>query len=272
MPKQDKIAKLIEDSGHDLHFKVAKILRGSGWSAEIGEHYTDPITAKLREVDIVAIKKFPVFGSSLTQNKVDLTVRLFVGCKYLPVPYVVWFEDKNMEEAKNLAMDNAILRDKDEINIGLKTINPRRVHHYIENGLVGKLWTKSGQRDVLFDSINESVNASLAFKGEADAYTVDYPIAVVHPSDRLHRRDEGPTSHSPLTETFQIELGYRIPDAEGRSQRKHFIVDVVQADLLESFLKKIEEADIAILKEVLSWDLHEQARIRPINEDYSSLF
>ena len=74
----------IELSGNPFHSRVVKKLRDVGWTVMVSPYYSDNFTAKPREIDIIAEKKFEVKDSFFENGWIGtLDVRLFIECKYI---------------------------------------------------------------------------------------------------------------------------------------------------------------------------------------------
>ncbi|MFA5106759.1 MAG: hypothetical protein WC497_00345 [Patescibacteria group bacterium] len=268
---KDKFQEIIDNSGNDLQFKVADFLHSHEWEATISPYYNDPATGKPREIDIIATKKYKV------RNEV-FAVRLFIECKHIKDPVVFWFRQKNMKSATELAKDNSILNDKPDYYVtqdqGLAK------HHYVDNVPVAKIAAKSGNRDDVFEAMNQCLNGLIFFSNGRNipsSYHVDFPLIITDSLQNLHKRDAS-SGHAPITEPFQLEIdySYKQPKSSGDSTdiMKYFLIDIVNFDALDSFLQDLENRDIKLLRENLDWDIGAQERENrhQTNEESFDLF
>jgi len=260
--KGDKIQQIIEKSGNDLQIQVADYLGGHKWEVSISPYYNDPATGKPREIDIVAIRRWPMkdnFGGGVLG---ELLIRLFVECKYIKNPFVFWFRQKNILSAMELAKDNSILDGKPDYYLNQIPIK----HHYIDDVQVAKIAAKGGDRDDIFEAMNQCLNALIFFQNDRHIpgpYCIDFPIVITDSFQNLYRRDQN-TGYVAITEPFQIEVdySYKQPRSEGKSidETKYFLLDIVSFEKLDSFLQDLENRDIKLFKENLWWDLEHQVR------------
>src|SRR5271170_5519484 len=95
----EKVESIINKSGHNLNFEIAKLLREKGWKVEVSQYYVDDLTDKPREIDIVASQ--PMFFGSTLDDRFDdsipnhCEVFLYIECKYLTEPVVFWMDDRD---------------------------------------------------------------------------------------------------------------------------------------------------------------------------------
>lgn len=259
----DKIQKIIDKSGNDLQFQVAEYLGGHKWEVSISPYYNDPATGKSREIDIVATRKWFIkdsFGRELG----ELLIRFFIECKHIKDPAVLWFRQKNMTSAMELAKDNNILSDKPDDYLG-RDQTPAQ-HHYVDNIQVAKVAAKGGKRDDIFEAMNQCLNGLIFFGSSGNInspYYIDYPIIITDSFRNLHRRDVN-TGHTPITDPFQLEVDYSYKQfrSDGKTIDiiKYFLIDIVSFDKLDSFLQDLEGRDIELLRKNLHWDLEHQER------------
>jgi hypothetical protein len=262
--RSDKIKNIIENSGNDFHLRVADFMRSKGWDVKIGPYYNDRATNKSREVDIIALKGIKVAEHFYNQTEGLFILRLFIECKNLPNPNVLWFVPKNMESAKELAKDNSILRSAGDWIFLNSSAQQPRTHHYLNEGSVMKLGAKTGNTDFLYEAMNGCLNAMIFYKEHQRLETpnvINFPMIVVNNFENLHKRvSESESGYESLTENFQMEVDYSFSDREGKPKTKYFLLDVVSGDKLEEFLESLEKNDIQILKNQLQETLMQQAR------------
>ena len=259
--KKDKIQEIIDKSGYDLQFQVAEYLEGHKWEVSISPHYNDPATGKPREIDIIAIRRWPMRNDFESRELGELLIRLFIECKYIKDSAVLWFRQKNMTSAMELAKDNSILDSKPDYYL-VQNQTPAQ-HHYVDDVQVAKIAAKSGKRDDIFEAINQCLNGLIFFGNSPNPYCIDYPIIITNSFQNLHRRDSD-TGHAPIIEPFQFEVDYSFKQSrsDGKSIdiTKYFLIDIMGFDKLDSFLQDLESRDIKLFRENLHWDLEYQER------------
>lgn len=259
--KKDKIQEIIDKSGNDLQFQVAEYLEGHKWEVSISPYYNDPATGKPREIDIIAIRRWPMRNDFESRELGELLIRLFIECKHIKDPAVLWFRQKNMTSAMELAKDNSILDSKPDYYLG-QNQTPTQ-HHYVDNVRVAKIAAKSGKRDDIFEAMNQCLNGLIFFGNNPSPYCIDYPIIITDSFQNLHRRDSD-TRHTLIIEPFQFEVDYSFKQSrsDGKSIdiMKYFLIDIMGFDKLDSFLQDLESRDVKLFRENLYWDLEHQER------------
>lgn len=257
----ESIQKLIETSGHNLPFRAKGILEAAGWKVETSKYYSDLVTGKPREIDLVATKNFLIKVGFFGRRQATITIRFFIECKHLPGPVVFWMDKKRVEDATKLAKDNSILRHKQDACLRYNAGNQNLVHHYVEDDQVAKVWN-SGKGDAIFESVVGSIHSQIFFENlSLSPYTVNFPLVLVEPgpdADLIETMGES-VPYSNAREGLQVEMDYAVKKPECLPEQRYFLVDVVKLTALSNFLKKIEDNDIAILKLVLDWSLLEEA-------------
>lgn len=262
---QVKADELIGKHGNAFHMRVAAKLQSLGWVTTISPYYSDSVTDKPREVDIIAEKYFPlglsVFGRSLGA----VLVRLFVEAKYLNDVSVFWFQP----------FDSATIKQKIQAQYGLESpvdnYSHFAQHHYITPVEVAKL-AASGQvqpeNDPFYKGVTQAVNSliyyrqkpplglPLAFKHRM---TIEYPIVVVSDQDKLFKAaaSEGERAEA-LTNPFCYELQYAYLDANRKSMTEYFLVDIIGCDQLEAYLQTVDEHDINCLKHSVAYQYEDE--------------
>lgn len=256
---EDKILKIIKNSGNDFHLKVVGIFENINldldneqqWVVEVSPYYNDPTADKPREIDIIAERIFE--DKAFRGNSEKLKVRLFIECKYINKPVVFWFREKNFTIAENLAKDNDILNREDNLYLKNESVIPNVIHHYIKDNEIVKLF--SGEKDIFYTAINQALNALIFFDEHRDSTNVmNYPIIVVNSFDNLYRRVDSDNGYVGIDKNFQIEVYYSYKNVSKENVTKYFLIDVVSLDNLNEFLDQLEKNDITILKKKLVFD------------------
>lgn len=87
MPNNDysptKIKEWLEKQGYSLEMRVARVFQEAGFNVSQFEHYIDPESKDVREVDNVASVSGQINGLSLV-------LELLIECKYLKKPWAVF--------------------------------------------------------------------------------------------------------------------------------------------------------------------------------------
>ena len=84
-----KVLNWVKNEGYTLEMRVARIFQQSGFSVSRFEPYVDPESDDLREVDVVASVNRQFSG-------IEVFVTLFVECKYLSKPWVVFVSPRRL--------------------------------------------------------------------------------------------------------------------------------------------------------------------------------
>jgi Holliday junction resolvase-like predicted endonuclease len=244
----DKVKAIIAQSGNTFHCKVLKYLQDKGWTVLISPYYNDNVSSKPREIDLIAEKAFKAknnwgkfFGT--------VNVKLFIECKYISQKTVFWFHDKDMQKAEDLVTQTTPL-EKDNIYT--------KKHHYLEGvDCVAKLFAderkKSADNEIFYKALNQSLNAMVYYRNKESIIklppgrngfvleTVNYPIIVCNSFDNLYRVEiDTDAEPSNITENFQLEVNYAYMTSDGNNKNEYFLIDILNFDLFDSFLEKIE--------------------------------
>ena len=86
-PLEPKVLDWLKNQDYSLEMRVAQIFKHVGVEASQFENYLDPESNDLREIDVVASTKHQV-------GEIDVSVRLFVECKYLRNPWVIFISPR----------------------------------------------------------------------------------------------------------------------------------------------------------------------------------
>lgn len=249
----NQISKIIEKSGHDFHLKVSKKLRDLGWSTIDNHYYNDPDSGKAREIDIIATKEYPIYKDSSGHVNEKIIIKLFIECKYINLPTIFWFKDRDLNSAIKLSKDNEILDDKPD-----NYVNDLTKHHYVKNDNVTGQW-QSANNDIFSEAQHQVLKAMLFFKEAGqESYEINYPIIAINDFNQLFKRELPPKNHDNITENFQIEINYAYKNKQNDNITKYFLIDVVGLPMLEHLMDELEEKDVRLLRESLAYDLRQQ--------------
>lgn len=258
MDTNEKIKQIIENSGNDFHLEVVEILKSRLWDVEISCYYNDPATDKQREIDIIATKKFPI-ESFFTGPHESFTLRLFIECKYINKPNVLWFVPKNVEKAKKLSKRNIVLNDCDDLDLYDRSKVPHRQVHYLIEDEVLKLTSEVENQDPFYKGMNGCLNAYIfytQFLTQKIYKVVNFPIIAINSFENIYKRDNKKgDGYSEINKNFQMEVNYAYLNSTQKSVTEYFLIDILSKDKLIIFLDSLEENDGHILKSKIEWDL-----------------
>ncbi len=269
MADMNKIKKLIEESGNNLHYKVVDFLRSKGWYVSVSPYYTDNFSDKPREIDIIAEKNFPIntpFGGFMG----TINVQLFIECKYIKEDTVFWFDKKNDREALALVLRTTPLEDPRSWSMTEK-------HHYLANLFVAKLFATSQSKgqspdgEVFYKAITQSLNAMIAYarsgsllpnmslfngvRNDKIEALLKYPVIVCNSFENLYKHDvTNDNDPENITENFQIETQYAYFDESRKQKNEFFLIDVTSLDTLDNYLNLLTDTDLAAIIEKKSWE------------------
>jgi hypothetical protein len=250
MPKKPiEIAKeIIERSGNTFHSKVLKYLQEKGWTVLISPYYSDNVSNKPREIDLIAEKAFPV-KSGFGEWQGTVNVKLFIECKYINQITVFWLHDKDEQQAESLIVRTSPLTEDSA---------KKAEHHYLAGSdKVAKLFAderkKSVENEIFYKALNQSLNAMVYYRNEESIVkeqppyitnilaTVHYPIIVCNSFDSLYKveidDDADPVN---IEDNFQLEVNYAYVSSNGNSKNEYFLIDVINFDKVDELLKTIE--------------------------------
>lgn len=257
MTKKEKfdINSLIENSGHDFHDKVISLFSEHDWQTLPSQYYVDIITKKRREIDIIASKEFTA-SDIFQESSKKLKINLYIDVKHIPNHNVFWFEEKDIEKAEKLAMDNFILRRERNICLKNTSVIPNIIHHYIQDNKASRKWSfekKKGYKDDIFFSAQEQVLHSLLHYSKNSSYNeIHYPVIIINSFDKIFIRDNGEAI--PAKNNFQIQIDYS-HGADKIKKSDYFLIDIIAFEFLSNFIEQIESNDIKILLDHLRFNL-----------------
>jgi len=252
MPKDkdlDKVKEIIENSGNTFHCNVLKYLQEKDWTVLISPYYNDNVSNKPREIDLIAEKAFDAKNAH-GRFMGTVNVKLFIECKYIPQKTVFWFHDKDMQKAEDLVLQTTPARRD---NMYTKQF------HYLKGAeSVAKLFAdgkkQNVEKEIFYKALNQSLNAMVYYRNKESIiklppgrdhniiYTVNYPIIVCNSFENLYKVDIGADDDpSNIDENFQLEVNYAYLALDGPSKTEYFLIDILNLDLFDGFLEKIEK-------------------------------
>jgi hypothetical protein len=267
MEKKDKdkldIAKdIITRSGNTFHYQVVNFLRERGWSVLVSPYYTDNLTDKPREIDIIAEKAFNI--SNYWQNSRllgTLNVKLFIECKYIRSHNVFWFDSIDKQNMIKRIISDTPLKDPRK-NISIEK------HHYMHAKNVAKLFASENinqeNGEVFYKAINQNLNALIYYKNKGKLSIIpesnqnvkilqilNYPLIICNSFEKLFGVDVSVGNEpAEIGDNFQMEVNYAYVNRQTNFS-EYFLLDVVNFEKLDNFLNMLEEKDIDVIKEVI---------------------
>jgi hypothetical protein len=97
-----KIRAWLSTQGYSFEMKSAQLCSASGFGVQLGSFFSDPLTGKSRELDLVATR-----AVGCQKSGIRLYVNLLIQCKYAPKPWL-FFSDNNTHPT---ALDPYLLKD-----------------------------------------------------------------------------------------------------------------------------------------------------------------
>lgn len=258
-PDIEQVEEIIANSGNNFHCKVIRYLKEKDWNILISPYYSDNVSDKPREIDLIAEKAFNVTDR---WNKWigSVNIKLFIECKYIPQKIVFWFHKKNRMKAEELVINHTPLR---------KDNSYTKKHHYLddENKYVAKLFAsdtkKKTENEIVYKAINQSLNAMVYYRNSStliptspDGWanimsTVNYPVIVCNSFSNLYRVDID-TNNKPanVKDNFQLEVNYAYLDLSKTPVTEYFLIDIVGFDRIDSLLTALEQ-DVSAIRIML---------------------
>lgn len=241
------ISNLIEESGMLPHLKTLDILRENDWSVLVSPYYHDTLSDSIRETDLIAEKQF-LSADRYSQSSIQINLQLFIECKYIKHEVAFWFDkmDVNraveaMEQETKLKIVHGDTRNGDILPSSL---------HQLKNDVVAKLFsTNSNKEDVIYKAMNQCLHSQINYRRtgkkpifkpfykhrDVISHIIQYPVIVCDNfKNLLEAKVEKNSNFSveKLTNHFVLETNYR---------EDYYLIDLVDIDYLENFLKTLEE-------------------------------
>lgn len=260
MSDLDVAKELITNSGNNFHCKVIDYFRSNGWSVSISPYYLDGSTNRPREIDIIAEKAWPcksAFNPSVAGN---VTVKLFIECKYIPKINVLWFD--KIDESSTLSWLSEYLP-------GNHHDVWHKKHHYLAGTKdVAKLFAGENGRNVenepIYKAINQSLNSVVNLRDSKTIvpsgtngyssnpiFTLEMPVVVCNSFEKMYRTEvQGEADPESIDDNFQLEINYAYVDSRKENKSEYFLIDFINFAKLDEYLEKIE-LDANLVREML---------------------
>jgi len=264
IPEAKKVKDLIEKSGNNFHYQVVNFLRERDWEVLVSPYYSDNITDKPREIDIIAEKAFKVIDWS-GRTIATLNIKFFIECKYINGEIVFWFDNKNKEEAIERIIVDTPLKHPEKNSA---TNN----HHYLNNDEVAKLFNSNFNRsldnEIIYKAISQSLNSMISYKNagsiiskqenetiDVEQTIINYPLILCNDFSKFYKVDsEKSEGYSKVDDNFQLEVNYAYLNKDRDSKNEYFLIDVIDFKKFDLFLKELEEKDVVIIKEYIDYN------------------
>lgn len=267
----DPYQDILNTNGNNHHAKVVAKFRSLNWRTLVSPYYSDNITDKSREIDVIVERDF-LLTDQFYDNLGPLRIRLFLECKYIVQETVLWFDEKDMERTYGL-IDSLI---------GAET---KRYKYQATNYLYGKaesvaklFGSKKGneENEVLSKAISQCLNAYIYYRHRTTSSSstmdgvsasVSYPVIVCNSFDKFRRVDMSDASQKLelVTEPFQLEVNYAYLDGEKKPQNEFFLIDVITIDHIDNYLGRLKTTDvkekISLIYRYADSDKHESEEI-----------
>ncbi|HEY9895432.1 MAG TPA: hypothetical protein V6D34_08485 [Candidatus Sericytochromatia bacterium] len=254
MNEIEKVKSIITNSGNSFHCKTLNYLKEKEWSVLISPYYNDNFSDKPREIDLIAEKEFSI--KDRFSNQVgNISVRLFIECKYIPQLSVIWFHDKDKNKAEKLVVNTTPLRANNSYT---------NQHHYIgSDNKAAKLFASEKQSNVendpLYKALNQCLNAIVYYRNypfiiqtpsedqRNTLWTLNYPVIVCNSFNNFYGIDID-LNQEPIkiSDNFQLEVNYAYMDISKKHKNEYFLIDVLAYEKIDSFLEILQE-DVTLI-------------------------
>lgn len=262
------IEQFVKDHGHNFHSQVVQRLRNYGWTVLVSPFYRDNGTDKAREADIIAEKEisFGMNGESTTYHGF-FRVRLIVECKFITESIIFWFDDRNFNSAEERIKKDIPYFESSSKNDSILG------HHWMSLETVAKLFAtysqnrqeKQQENELIFSSIDKTLNClinycnqpsiipnnkRLAEESRLDRGIINYPVIICNDFSKFFKTTIGNSEGvKKLTAVpnFEIEVNYeyvRYIAGMRKNYPEYFLVDVVDFNKLEDYLKILRDKDL----------------------------
>jgi len=250
MPILDEIKIIVVESGNNFHCQVTNFLKEKGWQTLVSPYYMDGATNKPREIDLIAENHWSRERDFGRGNSGALIIKLFIECKYISQPTVFWFSKKDIGAATKWVNSNTPLESIDN--------KYTQKHHYLSSsGEVAKLFAskniRGAENEVIYRALNQSLNAMVYLRGREsiipdiqsgripELASVEMPVILCNSFSNFYRVEmDNQSTPEPVNENFQLEVNYAYRDLQGNHRSEYFLLDVVDFNKIEDYLKVLE--------------------------------
>lgn len=247
MDIEKKFQEIVSTSGNAFHSRVAGWLKSNGWTVMVSPYYMDHGQGKAREIDIIA-EKVCHRRESFRHKTIIVVVRLYIECKFVSVPSVFWFADREQKLVEELVCESGPFRMD----------NTRTMeHHYLAGPRsVAKVFASATGREPdnepFYRALNQVLNARGSMR-EMNSFVqglperstfafrrIEFPVVVFDSLRNLRKvQFYGESKIEPIPENFQLEVRYAYNRADGTNRSEYLLVDFVEFDRLEIYCKSL---------------------------------
>ena len=217
--------------GTKLEIQVKNILRKHSWEVSPSPYYTDPITKKIREKDIIATNlQFP------NNDIIKYYARLFIECKNFPKLTEIY------EHANTGGVENATLHFNVPFADFSEMERTKESHFYEYNKIV----EPKDSKDFLYPAINQNLQSFSAFRKNTSEKGI-YFLTVVYDGELFYIDQSGNRKKcdNALVRLETLDDTFNLPD-------KKCFIDLVSIQQFENLFKKIID-DIEKINESLQF-------------------
>lgn len=205
-------------NGNELEMQVKSILRRYTWEVSPALYYTDPITKKAREKDIIAT------SLQFSNNEIiNYYARLFIECKNFPKPTEI-YEHANAGEVENATL---------YFNIPFANFSEmercKDSHFYKYNEIV----EPKDSEDFLYPAINQNLQSFSAFRKSTNEKGI-YFLIVVYDGELFYIDQDGNRKKcdNALVKIETLDDTFNLPD-------KKCFIELVSIQQFENLFEKI---------------------------------
>ena len=265
----DHIREIIKKSGNSFHSKVANHLKSNGWHVLISPYYTDGLSDKPREIDLIAEKAIHItnfFGQPTSET---INLKLYIECKYIPNSMVFWFSEIDTDKAHNLLLRKHGFTDRNTFIYEHRYVrggqSAAKLFAYGPNNKTNNNSSKSSDNDPFYKALNQSISGMVYSRQSGSIlpkksnsniipYVIEYPIILCNSFDNFYRVEMHDESNpTKINEDFMLEVNYAYVDVNHRSLNEYFLLDVVSYSNIEKYLSVIDD-DAERLKNIKARD------------------
>ena len=253
-----KIKKELMKSGFPLELKCAAAFEENGWGVDHNFIFEDLDSKQHRELDIFACDVPAIFD-----DKSCLTIYVFAECKKSDKPWVFFPASEGMETGRRVLAYASMFRygggkwARDEYNSLLHRLAD--VSHY-SNAVLSSWYTEVFVRDSsghdILDAISKIVKANKYVNEDTDdaSSKLEPPLlfvsynTIIFDGALLEAKYEKGNLHVKERENLVLSVNYGSPSVKG-----HFLIDIIRADCVGSYLRQLGLEKTSFLREAKSF-------------------
>lgn len=227
-------------NGNKLEMKVEDILRKYTWEITPSAYYTDPITQKSREKDIIA--------TNLRLPNDEITsyyARLFIECKYFPKTTEIYERTSPIEIKNTILHFNIPFVDFSNIECNENT------HLYKYD----KIFKSKDSEDFLHQAINQNLQSFDAFRKNNNEHGIYY-LMVVYDGELICVDQNGNKRkcENALVRIETLDNTFNLPN-------KECFIELVSVNKFEDLFGKIRDDIEKIDKSIIFYYIIEKNKL-----------